>query len=364
MLEHATFERIVGTAVGSSRLEQLIGRDEVGPIFQARNGATSTAYRLGLLPVETAPAPETAKAYLARFQNQASHVAQLQHPYLLPLLDYGIFRGMPYLVWPQVVMRSLSIRVAQNGPMDVLTVGRYLDQIAAALEYAHERDTLHRSLTTDCVFVQLDGQLVVGDLGVRRIFELTASEAQVQALAGMSDACAPEQVLGGRVYKYTDVYALGALTYRLLTGYSVFAGGTREDIAQLHVYAQVPSLSVHRSGLPSGLDNVLAGALAKDPEQRFQHPGAFANAYNQVVHPTSGTLVPFVTSGPADPDVRRQVAVNDREGPVIVREAAPAQLEGRTGYEGDQPRVTGGPVVRVGGDSQPQPYGNMAAVVV
>src|SRR5262249_42129726 len=207
----------------------------------------------------------------------------------------------------QVVMRSLSVRLAQSGPMDVLTVGRYLDQVAAALEYAHERDTLHRNLTTDCVFIQLDGQLVVGDFGARRIVELMASSVQTQALAGMSDACAPEQVLGGKIHKYTDVYALGTLTYRLLTGYSVFAGGTREDIAQQHVYAQVPSLSAQRPGLPSGLDNVLAGALAKDPEQRFQHPGAFANAYHQMVDPTSATRVPFVTSQPKDESVRHRI---------------------------------------------------------
>src|SRR5262249_7185617 len=188
MLDHATFERIIAAAIGTYRIGKIIGRDELGPVFQARNSATSTLYRLRLLPVGPESASQAADTALERFQNQTEHIAQLRHPYILPLVDYGLHRGVPYLIWPQVVMRSLSVRLAQSGPMDVLTVGRYLDQVAAALEYAHERDTLHRNLTTDCVFIQLDGQLVVGDFGARRIVELMASSVQTQALAGMSDA--------------------------------------------------------------------------------------------------------------------------------------------------------------------------------
>jgi serine/threonine protein kinase len=299
-----------GADIGNYRLERGSGHDEFGPIYLARD-ASGAAFRLRVLAVRPQIAPGMADAYVARFQQQADHLALLRHPHILPLLDFGIFRGIPYLVWPLPPPRSLSKILDESGPLDVRTAAHYVEQIADALEYAHDHETLHRNLSTDCVFPHQDGQVVVADFGVRRIFELTASEADVHAAIGASDACAPEQVLSGRVYLYTDVYALGALAYRLLAGAPVFSGGTRDDIAQQHVYAQVPLLSTRRPDLPGRVDAVLARALAKNPDQRYPRAGALARAFSQAGagagRPTDGPLpaatLPKAPSLPNPPEV-------------------------------------------------------------
>src|SRR5260370_6478687 len=203
--------------IGNYRLERASGRDEFGPIYLARD-ASSAAFRLRVLAVRPQIAPGVADAYVARFQQQADHLALLRHPHILPLVDFGIFRGIPYLVWPLPPPRSLSQVLDEGGPLDVRTAERYVAQIADALEYAHDHETLHRNLSTDCVFPHHDGQVVVADFRVRRIFELTASEADVRAAIGASDACAPEQGLNGSGDLYTDVYALGVLADRLPRG--------------------------------------------------------------------------------------------------------------------------------------------------
>ncbi len=295
MVEHSSFDKLVGTELGNYRLERLLEQNEQGAVFlvsgrdpSGDRGIVKATYLLHILAVPTELTSEARIVYLGRFQQQANQVAQLQHSHILPLLDYGNHQGMPYLVSPNLPVTSLSARLTQKGPLDVLTASRYLDQIAAALAYAHEHGVLHRNLTTDCIFLKGDDNLFVADFGVMRMLELSRSDTQsLTTLYGNSvaSAPAPEQLLGKPVDTYTDVYALGAVLYRMLTAHRVFRGKGRDDIVQQHLQASVPSVSKWRSGLPANIDDVIARALAKKPAERFRQPGELADAYHQVVAP-------------------------------------------------------------------------------
>lgn len=300
MLKNVTFDMWIGMSLGNYRLEQFIEQSNWGPVFLARDTATSTSYLLRFLveaPANTAPKEH--ELYLERFQYQASQIATLQHPNILPLLDSGVFRGLPYLVSPQIPMRSLRNRLAKSGPLDVFTIGRYLDQIATALEYGHEHAVIHENLSVDCIFIRLDGQLVVADFGVRKLLKPNRPDAEQSLTKDVSDISAPEQLLGKPSSPATDVYALGGVLYHLLTGSPVFVGSTYEELAQQHLYASVPPLSRWRSDLPAGLFSIIARALAKDPAQRFHQPGALANAYHRIVAPDNKIRMPFIV--PAAP---------------------------------------------------------------
>ena len=329
MIEHQSFDKLVGTALGNYRLERLIEQNELGAVFLAskrsadgregiieRRLASSTTarsaegpykkttYLLRVLAVPTDVTAEDRMVYLGRFQREANQVAGLQNPYILPLLDYGNHQGTPYLVSPNLPVTSLSAVITQKGPLDVLVASRYLDQVATALEYAHEHAVLHRNLNTDCIFLKHDGNLVVADFGVMRMLELSRSDpSQMIALYGisLSSTPAPEQLLSKPVDTYTDVYALGAVLYRMLTAHRVFRGTSRGEIVQQHLQAPVPSISKWRSGLPSGIDGVIASAMAKEPAQRFRQPGALANAYHQAVAPDDKARKPFTVAAPPVP---------------------------------------------------------------
>jgi serine/threonine protein kinase len=303
MLKNTTFEKLIGMALGNYRLEQFIEQNNWGPTFLARTNLNSNGYLLRFL---IGPANQSAKEhelYLERFQYQASQIAILQHPNILALLDYNVYRGIPYLVSPQIPMRSLLSRLARGGPLDVFTIGRYLDQIATALEYGHEHAVLHESLAVDCIFIRLDGQVVVADFGVRKLLGPDRQEAEQVLMRDMSDILAPEQLLGKPDSPATDVYALGAVLYHLLTGSPVFVGNTFEELAQQHLYASVPPLSHWRSDLPAGLYSIIARALAKDPLQRFYQPGMLANAYHRIIAPNNKIRMPFIVSSTPETDL-------------------------------------------------------------
>ena len=314
MGEHLVIDNLIGATLGTYLLEQLIEQSEVGAVFIARNRAAGALFRMRILVVPPELTPEDRIVYLGRFQQVANLVASLQHTYILPLVDYGTHSAIdaqeqsdrkdapwPYLVSPYLPMKSLSTLLAQNGPIDTLRVSRYLDQISAALEYTHQQAVLHGNLTTDCIFLKQDGSLLVADFGVMRILDIGARfivpDTRESAYGiGMASAPAPERILGQAVDSYTDVYALGAVLYRMLTGHRVFRGKSREEIVQQHLHAPIPSLATWRKDLPQELDGIIARALAKEPAQRFRQPGALANAYHDIVAPNDIQRVPFLVA--------------------------------------------------------------------
>jgi len=293
MLKPTSFDKLAGTALGNYRLERFIGQSKIGPTFLAR-ADSATTYLLRFLEGPMFVSSRDHELYLEHFQYQAGQVSALQHPYILPLLDFGVYRGFPYLVSPHIPLRSLRSRIEKNGVLNTFTVGRYLDQIATALEYSHEHAVLHGSLSVDSIFIRLDGQLVVADSGVRSLLGLNAQDTARNLLLEWSEAYAPEQLLGKPASPMTDVYALGMVVYHLLTGSSVFEGSTPDEIAQQHLYTSVPPPTLLRSDLPPGLYSILVRTLAKDPAQRYHQPGAFANAYHNAIGSTNRTRMPFV----------------------------------------------------------------------
>ena len=292
MIKHVSFDKLVGVTLGTYHIEQFLGPSDIGPTFLVRTGATTT-YLLRLLVGSTALPAQNRAAYLERFQSQASQIASLRHPYLLPLLDFGVYRDLPYLISPHIPLRSLRTRIEKNGALNTFTVGRYLDQIAAALEYTHEHSVLHGSLSMDSIFIRLDGNVVAGDFGLKSLLSLSGDIP-----LEWSDGLAPEQLLGKPASPASDVYALGMVAYHLLTGHAVFDGYTPHELGQQHLYATIPPLTRWRNDLPPNLYSVLAHALAKDPAQRYYQPGAFANDYHQLVLPTNRTRMPFAIAEP------------------------------------------------------------------
>jgi serine/threonine protein kinase len=283
--------QFIGMAVAGYRLEQVIELHPWGPIFLAR-GPESKQYTLRFVgepsPQENSHADSGEHiVFLGRFQQEANRITALRHNHILPLLDYGTSHAVPYLVYPALSLPSLRAALLKQGAddkvLDLQTVGRSLEQIASALAFAHEHAVLHHNLSTQNIYMLPNQRLLVGEFGMLHIIKL--SRPDLQTYLGSSESSAPEQLLGKSIDTSADIYALGTILYRLLTGHAPFEGKTRADIARQHLYAAPPTPGAYRNDLPSGLDEVLAQALAKDPAQRYPNPEALVQAYYQVVAP-------------------------------------------------------------------------------
>lgn len=295
MVERKSYEQLIGTIVGNYRVERLLERHPWGPIFLASTqDKKSVLLRFLELPRSAEQLDANARLiYLGLFQQEANHVASLQHPHILTLLDYGNHLGIPFLVYPSLSLVSLRALISQGGPMHPLTAGQYLRQISTTLEYAHERAVIHRNLSTSCIFLYNKQQLLISEFGMLRMREVAqlANSGQgsgnltYEQYEGSSESSSPEQLQNQSVDTYSDVYASGAILYRMLTGRPPFSGPTREAIVEQHLYAEVPPLRRWRSDLPLELDQVISKAMAKEPHQRFRRPGELTLAYYQIVAP-------------------------------------------------------------------------------
>ncbi len=229
MIEQIAFEKFIGTQFGQYRIERFVEETSHSPVFLAMTEGNSARYLVRLLAPPAHLHSRNREEYLASVQYKISQIAALQHPYIMPIVDYGVFRGIPFLVTPQISMRSLRSRLDKNGSMDIISTGRYLDQICTALEYAHQHGIIHESLSVDCIYLRLDGQILVANLGLASLIEPRREGRQPDLHAILGEGSAPEQLLGKPVGSFTDVYALGAVLYHLLTGSPVFTGSTAKE---------------------------------------------------------------------------------------------------------------------------------------
>jgi serine/threonine protein kinase len=305
MKDLSSFEKLVGTTIKKYQLAQLIEQNAFGATFLARCPGTEQRYQLRLLTGSEHLSPEERLIYLGQFQQEASKIAALQHPAIHPLLEYGNHDGMPYLVSLYISARhSLAVHLEKSGPLDVIRAGYYLDHIASALEYAHLQAILHGHLTPHIIFViptssSQPPSIVVADFGLAHLQRLIKQDGQQVSPAGQQphpdwEIYAPEQRSGGPIDPASDIYALGAILYQMLTGHSVFEGShDRND-----VYPPIPSLERWSSHLPRQLDGVIQTAMAKQPEKRYQRPSDLANAYHQIATPGNVTRQPLMMPAP------------------------------------------------------------------
>ncbi len=336
----------IGKTLGNYSLEKLGERLETGPVFLARHAQAGTRHRLRFLALPAALSPEQRLVFLGHFQHEAGKVAFLHHPALLPLNDYGIHEGAPYFVSPDLPVRPLQTLLVEKGPLDLARVGRYLDGIAAALEYAHTHGILHLNLNARNVCIQADGQPLVTEIGLLRMLSprtaaLTGEQACLENgspllldrqghplyTLSIASAPAPELLLGQSPGTSTDVYALGSLLYQLLTGHRPLRASTLQELAEQHLKAPLPSLNTWRQGLPGELDQLISRAMSKDVSRRFRTPGALANAYAGIVPPTDGARKSFVIPAP-QPASKQETA-----RPVQSLRPAPSPLRSMPGKQ-------------------------------
>jgi streptogramin lyase len=206
-----------------------------------------------------------------RLLREARLLSALDHPHIVHVDDLGMEGALVYLVLPYLSGGTLQDHLhAQTGPLPLVEVQRALEQICAALDYAHRRKVVHLDLKPANVLVHEEGRLLLSDFGLAHLLAQGAVAGGTSLHFGSPLYMAPEQ-FEGKPTPQSDLYALGVILYQLLVGRPPFEASTPAALMRQHLLEPPPRLSATRPDLPAGVETVLERALAKQPDQRYAH---------------------------------------------------------------------------------------------
>jgi len=273
----------IGFEFPGYRLQSMIGRGGMGRVYRAEQLATHRTVAVKVLDRAT-----TDPGKLAAFRREAATVAQLEHPHVVPLYDYGDHQGTQYLVFRYLTGGTVSDRL-MAGPIDVETALRWIDDVAGALEAAHQRGIVHRDVKPSNLLLDESGNVYLGDFGIAA----TALDLEGSAPGGSAAYASPEQGRGGIADAASDVYSLAVTAFEMLTGSKPYQAETALGMIVRHMHDPVPSARALQPSLPQAVDAVFSAGMAKDPQGRPATPGEFARRLRQAF-----VVIPSVTLAP------------------------------------------------------------------
>jgi serine/threonine protein kinase len=281
-------QHLIGQVIGSYILEKLLGYGGSSSVFLAQNRLTYEKVAVKVFQPRSTMDRQSQKNFYQRFLREAEATSELDHPNILSIYSYGQHNGLPYIVMPFMAGGTLSEYVTRFGPLPLKQAGEYLEQIASALDYAHENGRVHCDVKPANILLESQDHVVLSDFGIVQLIQpngqnVKPSLKSPDSLMGTPDYISPEQALGDPLDGGSDIYSLGVSLFFLLAGRLPFQADSTITMVLMHVHEPPPPLSDFRSDVTPQIDRVIAKALSKLPEDRYQTAAMFSDAFAEAV---------------------------------------------------------------------------------
>jgi serine/threonine protein kinase/tetratricopeptide (TPR) repeat protein len=259
--------------LGDYELLEEVGRGGQGVVFRARQKSLNRTVALKVISL----GQWASKAHLKRFRLEAEAAARLEHPGIVPIHEVGERDGSCYFSMKFVEGGQLD-EVASREPMPIRRAVELIAKVARTVHYAHEHGILHRDIKPGNILLNAKGEPHLTDFGLARLVESESSVTQTLDVLGTPSYMAPEQAVGNNaaVSSATDVYGLGGVLYRLLTGQPPFAGGATYETIKLLLDTEPKQPRLLNPKIDRDLSTICLKCLEKDPKRRYTSALALA----------------------------------------------------------------------------------------
>ena len=255
----------IGSLVdGRYRISARIGHGGMAEVYEGHDIINKKMVAIKLIREDVMNNPVN----LARFQNEASIAASLNHENIVQVYNHGTINGIPYIaneyIKGQTLKEVLDFRSS-------LPMGEAIDimlQLAAALNYAHKHGIVHRDVKPDNIYLMGDGTIKLGDFGIAQ--SDTKFSTENNEIVGSVYYLAPEITTGKAATPQSDIYAAGVTFFELITGHAPFIKDNALDIAVAHVKEKFPSPKKYLPNCPKELERIIFKCVKKDPKERYQ----------------------------------------------------------------------------------------------
>src|SRR6266516_4813 len=263
-----------GTTLGRYRILERLGRGGMSDVYLAHDENMNRDVAIKVVG-------STHSDYIERFPREAEAIGMLSHPHILPAYDYGEQGLWHYMVMP--VVSSGTLRdFLENGPLPLEQAAMLLEQIAGALQFAHDQGIVHRDIKPSNILMRDEDYAYLADFGLAKSLEEGSTITQSGNLLGTPEYMAPE-LAEGPATTSSDLYALSILLYQMVTGQLHFSGETPVAVYWKQLQDEPTAPSQINSAIPRPVEHVILRALDKDPRRRYQTANELAQAYLQAI---------------------------------------------------------------------------------
>lgn len=297
---------LTGQTIGSYRLVQKLGAGGMAEVYKSYQPRLDRYVAIKFIRPELA----VDTGFRTRFEQEARAIARLSHSNIVHIYDFGEEEKRYFLVMEFIEGQTLKDYLQtefKSGRQIPLTLAiSIISQVAAALDYAHSHNIIHRDVKPDNILISDKGRAVLNDFGIARITDRGEGMTQTGMAMGTPAYMSPEQIQGNKeqLGPPTDIYSLGIITYELLTGHTPFTADTPFAVMLKHLNDPIPLPRQLNPVLPEALERVLLKVLAKDPADRYQTAGAFVQALHQATEGVSDSALQVVVAPPAEDKTR------------------------------------------------------------
>jgi serine/threonine-protein kinase len=283
--------------LGRYEITGTLGQGAMGVVYKARDPLLDRD--VAIKTINVALEEEEIAEYGARFEQEARAAGGLNHPNVITIYDVGSSGNVAYMAMEYLEGRELRYLVGDGKPLPVAQALDIATQVADGLAYAHEHDVVHRDIKPANIMIVRGGRAKITDFGIARM-RTSQVKTQTGMVLGSPKYMSPEQVMGLRADGRSDIFSLGVVLYEMLTGAAPFKGDSITAL-MFQVLNGIPTPPRQLVPLtPEMLNFVMAKALAKKPDERYQSASDFANDLRECAKQLS-TEQPASTAAPGPP---------------------------------------------------------------